>query len=130
MIIPVAEFAQAHGWQPNQVRQLCQDLDIPSKASQRTPEHWQRLEMALKQGPSCVSHGIAQAPTDEPDPYPVGSRVHLKSAFEEWYPGWYKPEWWTVVEPANQFGIYGLQSDSGLSGGMTAWQIARDMVTP
>ncbi len=71
-MIDTVTFAQAHGWQPYQVRQLCQDLGIPGKASQRTPDHWQRLEMALKQGPICLSHDITQAPANEPDPYPGG----------------------------------------------------------
>ncbi len=54
-MIPVAEFAQAHGWQPYQVRQLCQDLGIPTKASERSREDWYRLERALEQGPDWMA---------------------------------------------------------------------------
>jgi len=54
-MIPVATFAQAHGWQPYQVRQLCQDLGIPTKASERSREDWQRLEVALEKGPDWLA---------------------------------------------------------------------------
>ncbi len=73
---------------------------------------------------------IPQAPTPptEPDPYPVGTRRCLKSWFEPFDPKNFKPEWWTVTESANEFGIYGLRSDSGNWAGLQAWQIERDEV--
>lgn len=137
-MIPVATFAQAHGWQPYQVRQLCQDLGIPTKASERSREDWYRLERALEQGPDWLvqkklplsSKFQAPTPPTEPDPIQVGDRFLLNSWFEPFDPKAFKPEWWTVTEPANEHGIYLLKSDSGNSGGMLAWQIARDEVRP
>lgn len=78
---------------------------------------------------SAVVRFESQAPTDEPDPYSVGTRLYLKSWLEPWLPGWYTPEWWEVVKPANQHGIYGLRSDSGNWGGLQAWQIERDLIS-
>jgi hypothetical protein len=123
-VIETAIFAQAHGWQPYQVRQLCLDLGIPAKASDRTREDWYRLEVALARGTDWLS----PTPPAEPDPYPVGTRLYLRSWFEPWFPEWYKPEWWEVTEPPNQHGIYGLRSDRGNVAGRRAWQIQRDEV--
>lgn len=123
-MIETAIFAQAHGWQPYQVRQLCQDLGIPTRASERTGEDWYRLEVALARGPDWLS----DAPAVPANPIKVGDRFLLKSWFEPFDPKNFKPERWEVTQAKNEHRLYLLRSDSGNWASLGEKQINRDSI--
>lgn len=71
----VVELAKRQGWEPDQVRAILEQYQIPPKSSNRTHEQWQQLEHLLLRTPNkSVHEGVAS----DPKVPSVGDRVQLK----------------------------------------------------